>query len=287
MNWTIVVVLILNVTVIFIDIVAMVLLITVKQNNVKRSQKILLIAMCLTELTYAVLNIFQQLCYFTNVRNVGKIFLIFNFVSIFFMYIFIMVLITMDRFLEIYLNIKYRLLWSPQKTKIVLVIALGISLFLLIPAFLFETKDVIHFGTLFIYPTTEILFIIVTSVAYFYITKQVLRYRRNSKRLKQQLQRNNAVIYHKKPSDQFKIILPTLIILTFLCFMVVPNTIALFAFLDILPPNHGEIVYIFYPIGFVVDAIIYIFHLRSLRSAFKRMISRRKLQHPNNHIYAF
>lgn len=287
MNWIPLFIIALDLVVIFVQVLAFTLLINVKQNDVGGSQKILLIALCMTELTYILVDICEQSCFLMRINYVHEALWLFNASSITFMYIFIMTLIVMDRFLEIYLNIRYRLLWSPQKTKIVLVIALGISLFLLIPAFLFETKDVIHFGTLFIYPTTEILFIIVTSVAYFYITKQVLRYRRNSKRLKQQLQRNNAVIYHKKPSDQFKIILPTLIILTFLCFMVAPNTITLFAFLDILPYNHGEIVYIFYPIGFVVDAIIYIFHLRSLRSAFKRMISRRKLQHPNNHIYAF
>ena len=53
----------LDITVIVIHILAITLLVRLKLNNVKGIQKILLIALCITELTYALIDIFDHICY--------------------------------------------------------------------------------------------------------------------------------------------------------------------------------------------------------------------------------
>ena len=64
MSWGFVgIVVTLDITVIAIHILAVTLLVRLKQNNVKGSQKILLIALCVTELTYALIDILDHICY--------------------------------------------------------------------------------------------------------------------------------------------------------------------------------------------------------------------------------
>lgn len=107
----------LDVAVILIHILHLTLLLKIKQNNVKGCQRTLLIALCITELSYSVLNIGLELPFNTQVRNV---LFTFTLMCVLLLYVFIMFLITIDRFLEIYLNIKYRILWSPEKTMLIL-----------------------------------------------------------------------------------------------------------------------------------------------------------------------
>ena len=86
-----------------------------KKYNAKGCQRVLLIALSVIELSYAVGNIRQELSYYKNMEVIAESLSIFNLIYIFLVYVFIMFLITMHRFLEIYLNIKYRILWSPKK----------------------------------------------------------------------------------------------------------------------------------------------------------------------------
>ena len=118
MNWIPLFIIALDLVVIFVQVLAFTLLINVKQNDVGGSQKILLIALCMTELTYILVDICEQSCFLMRINYVHEALWLFNASSITFMYIFIMTLIVMDRFLEIYLNIKYKIFWSPQRQRL-------------------------------------------------------------------------------------------------------------------------------------------------------------------------
>lgn len=127
MNWiSLGIVITLDLVVISVHILALALLIRQKQNNVKGSQKLLLIALCVTELIYALVDILGHICYKLVLDHRTIVFYVFNSTTMTFMYIFIMTCIAVDLFLEIYLNIKYSLLWSSKKTKIFLFVGLAI-----------------------------------------------------------------------------------------------------------------------------------------------------------------
>ena len=113
----IIIVFALDVVVILINISALVLLTYSKKNNLRGSQRILLIALCETELVYSATDLVGYVFYVLNVREGLIALLSSNSTSVTFFYVTIMMLIPIDRFLEIHLNIKYNIHWSPNKDK--------------------------------------------------------------------------------------------------------------------------------------------------------------------------
>ena len=265
MDWMFYVILMFDVLVVLTHIMALRVLINKKQKRLKGNQKMLLITLSVAELTYAVINIGMVLCSLQKFINLTDAFFTLNFVSGFWMYWVIMTLITLDRFLEIYLNIKYSILCSSKKTKTVLIIALVISFLLLVPAFQVKKETLVSFGILFLYPILESFFIILASVTYLYIFKQVLRHRKRTMKVQKQLRRNNRVINRMHFGNRFKVFVPSLIIITFIFFMFVPNTISLFIHKGFVKPEVQDIVFILIPIGLVADPVIYIFNLKGIR----------------------
>ena len=277
MSWGFVgIVVTLDITVIIIHILAVTLLVRLKQNNVKGSQKILLIALCGTELIYALIDILDHTCYKLELDPKTFVFFVLNSTTVTFMYIFIMTCIVVDRFFEIYLNIKYSVLWSSKKTRVVLLIGFMICCILFVPFIIMELRNRFITGdtlSRYIYPVIELVFIIIFSWSYFYIIRQVLRYRRNTKKLEKQLSKNNRVFYHKQSNNRFKLFVPTLIIVTFLLFMIGPSILRLLVALKLLNADVGyRISFVLVPVGFIADPIIYIFSLTVMRSAFKRVL---------------
>ena len=277
------VILMLDVLVIFTHIMALRVLINKKQRRLKGNQKMLLITLSVAELTYAVVNIGKLLCSLYNSINLNDAFFTLNFVAGFWMYWVIMTLITIDRFLEIYLNIKYNILCSPKKTKTVLIIAIVISFLLLVPAFQVKKETLISFGILFCYPILESFFIILASVTYLYIFKQVLRHRKITMKVQKQLRRNNRVTNPMHFGNRFKVFVPSLIIITFIFFMCIPNTISLFILKGFVKPELQGVVFILIPIGLVADPVIYIFSLKGIsRSSIKSAWSANSIRISNH-----
>ena len=277
------VILMLDVLVIFTHIMALRVLINKKQRRLKGNQKMLLITLSVAELTYAVVNIGKLLCSLYNLINLNDAFFTLNFVAGFWMYWVIMTLITIDRFLEIYLNIKYNILCSPKKTKTVLIIAIVISVLLLVPAFHVKKETLISFGILFCYPMLESFFIILALVTYLYIFKQVQRHRKSTLKVQKQLRRNNRVITRMHFGNRFKVFVPSLIIITFIFFMCIPNTISLFILKGFVKPELQGVVFILIPIGLVADPVIYIFSLKGIsRSSIKSAWSANSIRISNH-----
>ena len=250
------------------------MLTTVKQNNVQGSQKILLIALCVTELTYAVVNLGAISFAFMEMKDVYEELLILIFPCLLLLHAFLMYLITVDRFLEIYLNIKYNIVWSPKKTMFVILLALTLSFLSLIPSYVIGLQKMIFFSNVYIFPILEAIFIIAASVVYNYIIKKVLQYRRNNTRLRKQLQENHKGVHHTNFKNPLKIFAPALIIVTFVLFLVGSNVVAVFATFKKAKRDVKIIPFILLPAGFVADAVIYIFNLISVRLSLRRKYGR-------------
>lgn len=284
MSWMLIITIFLNAVVILVHIIAITLLISWKENCTRESQKLLLIALCTTELIYSFGDILLYCFILFDISNIGTTALsVFNTATVTFFYIFIMTMISFDRFLEIRLNIKYNIYWSVKKTKIVLFGALVLCLLTWIPLFILATRSSYSFSKRlihYIFPILVFIFLIIASFSYFYITKQVLKHRRNARRIEKQLQKNNNIVYDKHSTNKFKLFVPTLIVITFLLFMVAPKTIKIFFERGLMSEFTYEITFIFVPVGFITDAFIYIFNVNGVRQVFKNFIWPRNVVHP-------
>ena len=292
MNWiSLGIVVTLDSVVIFVHTLSLALLVRLKQNNVKGSQKMLLIALCATRLIYALLDILEHTCIKLELDHRTIVFYVINSTTVTSMYIFIITCIVVDRFLEIYLNIKYNVLWFSKKTKILLFLGLAICCLLFIPFIMIALNNIFHAEDIvyrYIYPVFEIIFIIIFLCSYFYLYLYLyfiyiyiylyfylyfiyilFIYRRNTKKLEKQLSRNSKVVHHKQSNNLFKLFLPTSIIVTFLLFI-----LRLCVSLEFLCDDVGySISFVFIPIGFIADCIIYVFSLKANRLAFSRILS--------------
>ena len=182
-----IIVIILDVVAVLIQTLALTLLISLKEGIVKRNQRLLLVTLCVTEFVYAVADIAKACCILLDIQNVITLAIfLFHGTALTFFLIFIMIMITVDRFLEIYLNIKYSIHWSVRKTNVVLIVAVLMCCLLFIPLFIVHLRSATAFRklvTYYIFPTLSLVFLIVFSFSYFYIIKQVLRHRKKTKQI--------------------------------------------------------------------------------------------------------
>ena len=272
MQWIPLAVLSTDIVVMFTHILALVSLFSVKRNNVQGSQKLLLIALCMTELTFVVANFTEELCYIMKLQKAANALYIFLFAGVSTMYILIMFLITVDRFIVIYLNIKYDILWSPKKTMIVLSVLIIVSSISLALTYLIGLKKVERIRSLYVSPIIEAIFIVSASVIYFYIFKRVLQNRKKMKRLQQQLKVNTRTVCHTKRHNRFKMFVSTMIIITFVFFIVGANLVCLIVQVKDIKSNLKKISMVLLPAGFITDSLIYIFSLQSVRSILRRTV---------------
>lgn len=119
MKWLIKTVILLDALALLLHGLALTLLMTLKNQILRGSQKLLLITLCVTELIYAVVDItYKTLQLLFGMNTIYYSFWVFNVITIVLMYISVMTLLTIERFLEIYLNIKIWLTLHPNKDKI-------------------------------------------------------------------------------------------------------------------------------------------------------------------------
>ena len=101
--------------------IAVGLLITINRKDVRRSQKMKLIALRCIEITYKMSDGVSRIT--VHVKLFSRWSFSMDVTGVTIMYILIMIVLTMERFLEIPLNIKCDLLCSYKRTKIVLTTA--------------------------------------------------------------------------------------------------------------------------------------------------------------------
>lgn len=282
MNWIFIIIFVLNSMVILIHILAITLLISLNENNVSGSQKLLLKALCVTELIYVTIDIALVCCFFLDVVIVLPTTLIAMNSGVSFFYVFIMTMIPIDRFMAIYLNIKYSIYWSVRKTNVVLIVALLMCCLLFIPLFIVHLRSATAFRklvTYYIFPTLSLVFLIVFSFSYFYIIKQVLRHRKKTKQIQKQLRTNNTNLHCKQLNIRFRLFVPTLVIITFILFMICPNIIGIFVVIELLPIYVLYFTKLFVIVGFIADAVVFVFNLNGIRVTMRNLVWYRKTKY--------
>lgn len=217
------------------------------------------------------------------------------------MYYFAMIYLTADRFFEVYLNLRYPLYWNETLARNVLLVLWFVSAVMATVTFflyhlnIYSYMDVCY---LVLYPSLEIVFLVVATITYSYIIRTSWRFYRKTRRVcglrdhPRPLDHANmpptkpcsvqSVVVPKKQrssgehSFQRKLLLPTLLILTFVIFMVIPDMVYMFQHLSDSKKqqnkNFKSVIFTAYFIAFTLDAIIYIFLYPPVRKLFLRIL---------------
>eukprot|EP00111_Clytia_hemisphaerica_P018174 TCONS_00053748-protein len=242
--------------------------------------------------------------------------------GLYFWYIGLMILMTFDRFLMVYLNIRYPLVWSNTKTNILLAVLFIVSVLLSVPVVLTEMFVINDIIQLYLWPVLDFTFLLTAVVTYTYFFAKIRRLRstqtqyasssrtattdisirrtntenstnntastkgpssieltpQGSEVVKVPVKRQTSSNITKKIRRGF--FTPTLLIITFVIFWLIPDQInfwdslmAHFYDREVVSRMLQDILKNLYPLGFISDAIIYIFLQKEVITFLKRKIS--------------
>lgn len=260
---------ILNLLIILFHGSGIYILVRLKNSGISYSQKILITTLSVSEILFGLNKLILYLVLDRYYKHdfIMKIFEMFSLTAVSFLYFSAMILITLDRLLEFHLNVKYHLYWSGKKTVWSIGVCIAISAMVFI-AFLnlyiiinLDFKRVLY---IYFYPVFELLFSILAFGTYTYI---FIVYR-------QKKHKPTPILKHtdvkKKLKPIFKIYVPFLIMITFILFLVVPDTVYFISYLcDSANESINNALMLLYRIGFLLDALIYIFCSKPVRKKIK------------------
>ena len=168
-------------------------------------------------------------------------------------YYFIMILLTTDRFLVFYLNMKYHFYLPPRKiTRLIVVVSMTLFTCTIIAAIfimLNKMSRLYYWNMLYLlYVIIDISYILLVMSVYIYIFSVYKR----QKKIRKNCKDNN---------DSFKLLIPSLLIVTFIIFSIIPDLFLTGAYYQIyyVSENVKEMPFMLFRIGRIVDPLIYIF----------------------------
>ena len=273
-----------------LHVTGLVLLTRAKDRTVHGNQKYLIVALSLVELGLVASSVIREsIFYATGSRTdrVGLYASLYNTAIMGFMYSFIMFAITLDRFFELRLNIKYQLYWNKNRTKNTLIlvsIIVNVSWIVLSfiilsyqePTMVLNIHDKIYkMYYLYFCPVMNTIFVTFAATVYSYIFFKLRQNRKKEEALRKQLGCNETTTNFNFKVNKYRV--PFWIIITFILFCIVPDILQLisFVYLDCFHEDIHSASYALYRLGHIADAMIYIFNLNYVRiklGEFKRNI---------------
>lgn len=243
--------------------------------NISVTQKILLQNLSLSEiiicasssLMFLLEDVYGEL---TLQRHVAMIVLHSTFVT----YVLIMISITIDRFAEVYLNIKYPIYWSTRKTIYFMMFQWLICVVVAVVSTAFvirygdkASNEFEHIYAAYFFPIADLTFVTVAVITYSYIATKLIRKKVQIAPITSASQvtiedidkqvHNQKKLGLKRPKP---LLLPTLLITTYVVFFVIPDII--YFCMDRGAFEIGEtfsiaLSFAFY-CGYISDALIYV-----------------------------
>ena len=171
-------------------------------------------------------------------------------------------LLTIDRFLVFYLNIRYK--FYVTSTKVIKLIISTVVIFLA-NTIIFSVLIALQKITLqWLIRGISSLFLIV-DFAYIFLTVATFIYIFIVYRQQSRIRKNNQSI---RSTNHFKLLVPGLIITTFIAFIVIPSLLRGAVIYGILPFNEMffHLSTVFYKTGWLIDPLIYIFNSKIKRN---------------------
>ena len=261
MNWVLPLAM-MSVLALTANIIGVYLLIKLKKRNITSNQRVLLIALCSDELIISVLAIVRSITLVHQVPTLFRDFLVnFHQITLASHYIFIMILLAIDRYLLIKLNIKYPIYCTPLKIKRIIYIAWLVSIVsfaVYFPIQVFYPNDVVKYTTIYLFPIYEFFYVVVLLLTYYSIFTKIKRKKREDNLIRDQISQNNNESRVTKSKQRFNIYLLTMIIISFITFTVLPNIIWKLSHFLVIPESVSKYCIILYPIGWSCNSVVYI-----------------------------
>ena len=243
--------------IVFIQIVALFFLLRSERKRGNRNQRAIITALCACELAGASFTITSYLFEFYVSLLATDIILCFENIFTMLNYYFIMILLTIDRLLVFYLNIRYASRFNFKKLLKLIFSAVTVSFvttvtILILIALRKRTWQQFESVIYIMFLSFDIPYILLAIVTYSYI---FIVYRRHLK-LKKNIQGSNN-------KEHFKLLVPSLIIGTSLIFFILPDVLNVTYKYNLIIYSNDLVTYvatILYRIGWIVDPLIYIFY---------------------------
>ena len=251
-----------------------------KDRSFRNIQKYLIGTLCITEILLVISLLIRGVDILYSWSGF-EIAILFGETTVWLMYFFLMMFITWDRFAEIKLNLKYPLYCNSKKAKTLLVITffISLSLFVVLLSIHCVTNgawDYEYYLGIYVSPVFHGIIIISSVFTYSYIFTKLyknqiahLKVRRQLQLQMDPLKSRSAIKLNSKP----KLVVPSLIILTFLIFSTLPHSLFLiFSSFDKSQVRVLNFVPMFYFLGWFVDPVIYILSVKSIQQLFQRLL---------------
>ena len=266
------------------------LLTRAKDRNVNGNQKYLIVALSLVELGFAASSVIRESIFYaagSRTDSVGLFVSLYNTAILGFMYYCIMFAITLDRFLELILNIKYQLYWNKNRTKNTLILVsciVNVSYIVLSCIILSYQQSrmvlnihdkICKMSFLYFSPVMDTIFVMFAAIVYSYIFFKLHQNKKKEEALRKQLVCNETTKNISLKINKYRV--PFWIIITFMLFCIVPDILQLISlvYLKYINEYFHSASYALYRLGHIADAMIYIFNLSYVKmklGEFKRNI---------------
>lgn len=266
---------------ILINIAGLALLHKQEDKNIRKTQKQLIISLSLTEVSLLIASAVED--YILKNSRVSQDFIMFYFNYMLTvlgqMYYVSMFGITVDRFLEIRLNVKYGLYLSAKKARLTLLAFFTILNLIyftyLVLVVTYERYELtlqvqLNFQK-YITPLNHITFIITAFSVYFYIFRRIHKNRKEDERLKRNVSSNAPVARQK--FCLVKYLVPLWIIISFVLFVTIPNVMIFiyYAYSMSRRETLRDVIAVLFEIGCIADPLIYIYHLEIVRKRMRKV----------------
>lgn len=253
-----------------------------RQQTLNTSNQIpLLLNLSIAEIFMSVFDFTYNILQHSNVdKNTTEYFYTIQCTCFVISYFLILIVLTLDRFFEVYLNITYPVYFSRKIVSRCLAVCwiIGFTLcFLLVMLRYTINIDSLRVVFLILFPTFESIFFTVAVFTYGYIFK---KYRKANL---SQVKGGSNTSLQRRTFKRRKFFVPTLIIVTFFFFAIIPDQLHLFLFYlyDAGSNKALDAILTLYVIGFICDALIYIFFPKGNRTMLKKMFKpHRAVVHP-------
>eukprot|EP00111_Clytia_hemisphaerica_P017971 TCONS_00053198-protein len=240
------------------------------------NQKCYLIQISISELLICVCKIVHRILTLHGFLETSFKIWTFQTSGCFMAYIIFMILLTVDRFFEVYLNIKYSLYWTWKMTKITILVGWLIScIFAVVMCAQTNEKSVRAQIILFFWPTSELAFLLVAIIVYVYLFQKIRRNRKSRPTISTVHNVSSAgptKTTGTGPQSLAKgrrkrLYLPTLLVATFILLWIIPDQTE---FIFIMrkhppPPYFAFLINVLITCALCSDAVIYIFGIVEIK----------------------
>ena len=221
----------------------------------------------------------------------GRYMFICGFGGAFVWYMSVLIMFTFDRFLSLYLNVRYTFWLNKTKTLVILVICFGFGVFADALLIYFAKKDfeqTLKVISVYLWVPFDGIFILVAISTYIYILVCIKRQRREditkvlATKYNRETENASLNVGRRKSSNLLpesekyltwkSFIVPLLLISSFLLLIGIPDNIFFWSFIlkKKLHPLFEPVTFILYPTGISADAIIYTLCPKNMRQFLMR-----------------